>query len=126
MEKLLSQKDGKPIIKIVVEGTLAKGFTNTDLPLRNLISRNADRAVVEIDYSRLKNPDVERGVEEIRSGTLDNMSIKEQGMVMFLAKLKEHSFENRVDPGTLFEVLSREQSKEKTIKEANEMLEKGI
>ncbi len=126
LEKLLSQKDGKPIIKIVVEGTLARGFTNTDLPLRNLISRNADKAVVEIDYSKLKNPDVEKGVEEVRSGTMDSMSIKEQGMVLFLAKLKEHKFENRVDAVTLFEVLSKEQSKEKTIREANELLEKGI
>ena len=126
VDKLLSRKEGNPIIKLVLEGTLARGFTNTDLPLRNLITRNAGRAVVEIDYSRLKNPDVEKGVEEIRSGTIDNMSIKEQGMAMFLTKLKEHKFENRVDAGTLFEVLSKEQGKEKTIKEANELLEKGI
>ncbi len=123
IERILKvHDDGKPIIKLVLEGSIANGFSGVDMPIRSVVSRYSGKAIVEIDSSKLKNPGVEKEIEELREGAISGVSIKELGFSTFLAKLKEQKFDDDIDAGKLFEILSKELSKEKVLKEANELL----
>jgi threonine aldolase len=62
-------------------------------------------------------------MEEVREGKLGDVPVKELGMRMFASRLKENKFEMKVDGARLFEVLSGDKSKEKVIKEAQELLD---
>ncbi len=121
IEKVLSKKD-RPIIRLRLDGTIAKGYTNSDMPLRSLIARYSQQATVEIDSSRLKSPDSAKEIEDLREGMVGGMSIKELGMRTFSAKLKEHKVDESIDSQKLFEILSSDQNKEKKMKAATELL----
>ncbi|MFI5412704.1 MAG: exonuclease SbcCD subunit D [Candidatus Micrarchaeales archaeon] len=123
IEKVLLGKSDKPIIRLKLEGTIAKGFTNADMPIRNLGLRYASKVFLEIDSSKLKSPDSEKSIEELRGGLVEGMSIKELGMSTFNTKLKEHKIDGAIDIGRLFDILSSGASKEKIIKQATELLE---
>ena len=123
IEGILQKSGEKPIIRIVLQGTIAHGFTNADMPLRGIVSRYSDRSFLEIDSSKLRSPDTEQEIESIREGTIGGMSIKELGVNSFVSKLKEQKFDDGIDARRLFEVLSGSSSKEKALKEASELLE---
>lgn len=123
IEKVLLGKKDKPIIRLKLEGTIAKGFTNADMPIRTLSMRYSSKVFLEIDSSKLKSPDSERSIEELRGGLVEGTSIKELGMNTFNAKLKEHKFDVSIDIGRLFDILSSGASKEKILKQATELLE---
>ncbi len=122
IEHALKGKE-KPIIKLIFDGTIAKGYAGSDMQLRNLLSRYSSKAILDFDTSKMKSPDLEREIEDIRGGNLSGLSIKEIGAATFASKLKEHKYEGGVDAVRLFEVLSKDGSKEKVIKEAAELLD---
>jgi len=116
-------KSNKPIIRLKLQGSLGEGATNADVPLRILTGKYSDSAYLEIDSSKLVSPDVVKSMEEVREGKLGDVPVKELGMRMFASRLKENKFEMKVDGARLFEVLSGDKSKEKVIKEAQELLD---
>ncbi|MCW6160211.1 MAG: DNA repair exonuclease [Candidatus Micrarchaeales archaeon] len=122
IEKVLSAGGDRPILKLHLEGTIAKGFTNTDMPLRSLSSKYSQRLMLEIDSSKLRSPDAEKEIEQIREGNIGGTSVKELGMGIFISKLKEQNFDSGINASRLFEILSSGNSKEKVLKEADELL----
>lgn len=124
IEKALAKHRDMPIIKIYLEGTLQKGFNISDMPVRNIIQRFSGKSYLEIDSSKMKSPETEKSVEQLRSGMVHGMTIKELGMSTFVSKLKEQKLDDSFDAGMLFEILSSDKGKEKVVKEANELLDK--
>lgn len=122
IERILSANREKPILRLRLEGTIAKGFTNTDLPLRSLVSKYTQKIILEIDSSKLKSPDAEKEIEQLREGNIGGTSVKELGMGIFISKLKEQKFDEGISASKLFEILSSGNAKEKVLKEADELL----
>ncbi len=112
----------KPIVRVRLEGTMAKGYNGVDMPIRALHGKFSSASTMEIDM-RLIDAETKDGIEEVREGKVGGLSIKEMGMSIFSSKLKEAKFEGKVRPSELFEILSTNK-KEKALKAANELLEK--
>ncbi|MCL5430179.1 MAG: DNA repair exonuclease [Candidatus Marsarchaeota archaeon] len=111
-----------PIIRLCIEGTLEDGYYANDLILRPLRIRYGNRAYLEFDVSKLKSPEMEKEIDSLRTGVFEGTSIKEIGIVTFLAKLKESKYDGKIDPGKLFEILSKDAKKESVLKEATSLL----
>lgn len=109
-----------PIIRIALEGRMDPG-TNISLELRHLAKRYGDRAILEISDSGIEDG-LGESVSDAKMQLLDSVSIKDQGLSMFLQKFKEKNGELRISPSELFELLSVDKSKEKVMKEALEEL----
>lgn len=111
----------RPIIRIVLEGKLKEGFKSMDVEIKTIVDSYAKNAIVEITKSGI---DVEESkeAEELRSGMLENVSIRDYGMGIFLEKLKEKKYALEASPSVLFDVLSSDEKKETVIKDAVGML----
>ena len=125
LKKILSNKNDRPIIRIVVEGKLAQGYSNIDLQLHSLAKKYSSRAIIDIDSSRLETPELELQIENVRDSKLEGMPLKDAGMQMLKARLKEYKYSGKLDAAKLFEMLSVDSSKEKTLKAALESLYKS-
>jgi DNA repair exonuclease SbcCD nuclease subunit len=119
---ILSKSSGKPIIRLVLEGTIKDGFTNLDMPIQAVASRYSNDIALSIDSSRLVSLELESGIENIRESRIGNVPIKEMGISLFVAKLKEMGFDEPSMASELFEILSSSSNKEKVTKEAEEFL----
>lgn len=122
IEKVLSVHKDRPIIRIKLSGRIASGFTGVDMPLKSIVAKYSQKAMVEIDSSKLKSIEMENEIRNLQEGAIGGMSVKELGVTTFLAKLKESKLDDGFDAQRLFEILSADQNKEKTLKSALEML----
>jgi DNA repair exonuclease SbcCD nuclease subunit len=122
IEMAISGKSEKPIVKIVLEGTLARGVRGTDLSLRLLYNKYSDSALLDI-ASEIQNPDINKEIEDLRKNKIEGTSVREMGMRIFLSRLIENGFDKKVGPEKLFDVLSKDGSKDKIVKEALELVE---
>ena len=112
-----------PVVRVVVSGTLEKGSEASDIALQKLVSEFSGRAEIEIDMSRLESEGLGESIDQIRAGKLGNMSIKEIGMALLRDRLSAEGYSSKIDPQTLFSILS-ESKKEEAIKAVLELLEK--
>jgi DNA repair exonuclease SbcCD nuclease subunit len=119
---ILSKHKTKPIVKLVLEGTIKDGFTSLDMPTRLITSKYSGSITLAIDSSKLTAKELESSIEGIRDGRIGSMPIKELGMSLFIAKLKEMGFADPAKAQELFEILSSPSGKEKVLKEAEEFL----
>lgn len=122
IQRVIKENNEKPIIRVLIKGSIGKGFKNTDLQLRSLSMKFSGSAFLDIDYSKLVNSDIETEVQGIQEGKLEGLSIKELGMSIFNTKLKEAGFPNSFNISELFDALSI-RKKEKALKEAMDVLE---
>ncbi len=111
-----------PIIRIKISGSLAKGFNNADLRMHSLTGKYAGKAFLSFDTSQLKSPEMELMAEGVRDGKIDNLPVKELGMVTLSRKLKELGADGSIDYSELFNILSGSSNKEKALKAANDLL----
>lgn len=125
IKKELASHKGKPIIKLIVEGRLAHGYTGADLLLHSIAKKHSAEAVMDIDSSKLETPELELQIDDVRSGKLGGMPLKDTGMQMLSSRLKEYKYSGKIDAAKLFELLSGDASKEKTLKAALESLYKS-
>lgn len=112
-----------PVVRVVVSGTLEKGSEASDIALQKLVSEFSGRAEIEIDMSKLESEGLGERIDQIREGKLGNMSIKEMGMVLLRERLAAEGYSSKIDPQTLFSIMS-ESKKEEAIKAVLELLEK--
>jgi DNA repair exonuclease SbcCD nuclease subunit len=125
IESVLAKSSGRPIIRLNLEGTIKKGFTSLDMPIRAIADRYAGRAILSIDASGLVSPELESSIAGIRDNKIGDVPIKELGMGLFALKLNELEFDESIDASELFEILSSPENKDKVVKEAGEFLDKG-
>jgi len=127
VSKIIKEAKSRPIIRLKISGTIAKGFSTADLQMHAITSKYSSKAFISIDTSRLSSPDSELMIEEIRSGRLDDMPIRELGMLTLASRIKESKIEMPANYSELFNILATSPNKEKAIQAANELLfgEKG-
>jgi hypothetical protein len=105
---------------------MSHGVNISDLGLRGLSAKYAQKAFLEIDYSRLESPELSKSIEELRQSTDGGLSIKELGMSMLASKLKELKFDDSIGIGRLFDTLdSRAAKKEQVIEAALRLIEES-
>jgi DNA repair exonuclease SbcCD nuclease subunit len=119
---ILAKSKDKPIIRLVLEGTIKDGFTNLDMPTQTIMSRYSNAAVLSIDSSRLVSPELESGIEGIRESKIGSVPIKELGISLFISRLKELGVDEPSTISELFEILGSSSNKDKVTKEAEEFL----
>ena len=126
INKILGSVPTKPVIRLTVKGSMSHGVNISDLGLRGLSAKYAQKAFLEIDYSRLESPELSKSIEELRQSTDGSLSIKELGMSMLASKLKELKFDDSIGIGRLFDTLdSRAAKKEQVIEAALRLIEES-
>ena len=113
IESVAASSD-KPVVRIVLKGK-TKGM-QADIDLHSIVKRFEGKAYVEISKDRTE-PGDDVHVAELRSGMLENASIRDFGIGIFTEKLKENAYKGSVGPEALFDVLSIDK-KEEAIKRA--------
>ncbi len=121
IESIISSEEEKPIIRVELEGRLMDGFRSSDLEIQGMGRTFANDAFIEIAKGDVKSSETDAELEDLRSGTMDNISIKDYGLSIFLGKLKEKGYGLAIGPSALFEILSSDK-KEVAIKEALDKL----
>jgi len=123
-ECIASSEGKKPIIKLYLEGTFEQGGF-TGLGLKSLITKYAKNAIIDIDISKLKEPNMDKSLEGIRKNSINNVSIRDLGMKMLRDRLKELGFKSSINVEELFNVLSDQKTskKEKIIENALKLLD---
>ncbi len=122
VEKCISGSSGKPVIRIELSGNLKEGLRNADVNINAVADRYREKAVIETSRSRISSSLSSRAVDGIRKGTLDNVSIKDYGMEIFIERLKQSNYTLNTSAATLFDMLSSDEKKEKAISNALSML----
>ncbi|MEM3296689.1 MAG: metallophosphoesterase [Candidatus Micrarchaeaceae archaeon] len=108
----------KPVIRIVLEGKIRSGFSKSDIDIYEIIKENADKAFVEISRQGLEDKELSININSLRSGSLENISIKDFGLSVFLESIKKQGYSLKISPTELFEILSGDSSKEKIVNKA--------
>jgi DNA repair exonuclease SbcCD nuclease subunit len=122
IEQILSSSKRMPIIRLKLEGTMDKGFNNTDLPTHSIIAKYEGKAIMDFDTSKLTDPELQTNIEGLRENRIGDMAVKDLGMSIFGQKLAELKFDEKINYSELFNKLSDDSKKEKVIKETLEML----
>ena len=107
----------KPIIKIEIIGKIKEGFKPIDINLGSISSHSND-AIIEITKNNVEEISNSKEAEELRSGNMENISIKDFGISIFLEKLSKNKYSLAANPSKLFDILSSEDKKEVIIKNA--------
>lgn len=121
VDQVLAKHRDRPIIRLKIEGTVASGFGAADIPLHAILVRYSSDAIMDIDSSKLESKDVERSINEIRDSRSGGESVKELGIQMLSARLKELGFEDEINSTELFHILSSNK-KENAMEQALELL----
>jgi DNA repair exonuclease SbcCD nuclease subunit len=108
VEKLLEDKaDVKPVIKLKLKGTVAKGLNQSNLDVSSVAREFYDRAVVEIDKN-LESETLKEKIDKLRSLRESKLSVKDMGIEILKSKLKRYGFKSSIDVETLYALLSEE------------------
>jgi DNA repair exonuclease SbcCD nuclease subunit len=111
-----------PIIKVCLEGDVAVGFNTSDMNIGILTRRYSDKAYIDVDSSKLVDKELEGEIEALRENKIENMGVREVGLGLLSARLKELKFDEGIDVSELFNILSSEEKKEKIIEMAQELI----
>lgn len=122
INKALASEVGKPVVRVEIDGTLSKGMRSIDADYQAIIKSYDGRAIVEIKKPGIEAIEASTDVDSLRKGSLENMSVKDYGLGIFVEKLKQNNYDLAISPTELFELLSADTSKDKTIKNVLEEL----
>jgi DNA repair exonuclease SbcCD nuclease subunit len=111
-----------PVVRVELTGSMKKGSRSIDVDFNGIVKDYQGRAIVEISKPGMETIETSTDVDSLRKGSLENMSVKDYGLGIFLEKLKQGKYELGVGPSDLFDLLSEEGSKDKVIKKALEEL----
>lgn len=123
VEKLLKDKgEVKPIIKLKLKGSLAKGLNQSNLDVASISKEFESRAIVEVDKD-LESETLKEKIDKLRSLRESKLSVRDMGIEILKKKLKQYGFKSDVDAETLYSMLSEEGrgSAEKVLKRILEM-----
>ncbi len=122
IEAAVKATGGKPIVKVEISGAMKSGFRSIDLDLGGIAKSFRDAATVEITKSKLEGVAENGEIDALRKGSLENMSVKDYGLGIFVEKLRQNGYGLDLGPSEMFELLSSEANKEKSVKKALEVL----
>jgi DNA repair exonuclease SbcCD nuclease subunit len=122
IDAAIGTKGGMPIVRVEMSGLMKKGARSIDLDFHGIIKEYQGRALVEIAKPGMEEIETSSDIEALRKGLMENMSVKDYGLGIFVEKLKESKYGLGIGPSELFELLSDDASKDKVIKKALERL----
>lgn len=123
VEKLLENKSvAKPLIKLKLKGSMAKGLSQSNLDVSSIATEFGDRAIVEVDKN-LESETLKEKIDKLRSLRESKLSVRDIGVEILKNKLKKYGFKSSIDVETLYSMLSEEGkgSAEKALKRILEM-----
>ncbi len=121
--KVIASSDGaKPIIRIVLAGKLGNGIKLHDVSVHGLAKEFQDSAILEVSKLGVKSEEIEQEAMEIRTGELENASLRDYGLGVFMEKLNKAGYRLEFSPSELFDLLSSDAKKEEVISTAIKML----
>ncbi len=125
IEKAIGGMTGKgfdqPIVRLVLEGRLKEGFKSIDIGTKKIAESHMGSIILEITKAGIEGRDSKES-EELRSGMMDSISIRDYGFSLFMEKLARSKYNLGISPSKLFDVLSSEAKKEAVIKEALDLV----
>jgi DNA repair exonuclease SbcCD nuclease subunit len=120
--EIAKESEDKPIIRVELAGRLMDGFKGIDIDVQSAIKEFKDKAIIEIGKGKVESEQKDVDIASLRSGTLENLSIKDFGLSVFVEKLAEKKYELEANPRELFDLLAEESNKEKAVKSALDLL----
>ncbi len=114
-------KAEKPLIRVELKGKMKEGFKASDLDVNRIASAHQE-AIVEVARNNVEELASGKDVEDLQSGMLENLSIRDYGMGIFLEKLRANGYSLKVSPSRLFEILSSDGKKDAAVSKAIEEL----
>ncbi|MFH1285094.1 MAG: DNA repair exonuclease [Candidatus Micrarchaeota archaeon] len=107
IEKAVSEvkEKAKPIIKLRVSGTLAKGLESSNLDFAGLVRAFEGRAIIEIDR-RIESSSLKEKIELLREIREKKKSVREMGLEILKARLRENKCAFEGESEELFALLA--------------------
>ncbi|MFA4854959.1 MAG: metallophosphoesterase [archaeon] len=105
VSKMLSSANGKPLIKLKLKGSLAKGLNNADVDLRSVGARFAEKAFLFIDCD-FEESGFKQKLEQLRNAQLGSKSIAAMGFELLEKNLGETQFREAFDIKRVFDLLA--------------------
>ncbi len=106
LDSIFSQSfEQKPLVRIKLAGSLAKGVSSADLNLNHLIADVANKGIFSVDES-FSESSLRQKISELRSFQKSKASVSEMGLEILEKNLSQTNFENSFDVRQIFEWLS--------------------
>lgn len=123
VEKTISGREDRPIIKLVLRGLLMDGFKNIDVNLQDIPARYGKNAIIEIDRKGMESITSKASLDGLRNGTLDNVSVNDSGIKILKGKLEAYKYDMSISPSLLFDILSSDEKRENVLKNAIDFID---
>ena len=101
----------KPLIKIKIKGSLAKGISSSDIDFSHLEDEFSEKAFVSISKD-FEVSEFKKKIAELRNEQQKKQSIKELAISIFEKNLKESNFNNEFDYEKMLQLLSEDENEE--------------
>jgi len=105
LQEMLSTAIGKPIVKLKLRGSLAKGLSSADIDLRQLGEKFKEKGIIAIDPD-FEETDFKQKLQELRQAQLGKRSIAALGFDLLEKNLQETEFNNAFDVKRVFDLLA--------------------
>ncbi len=105
LAEILSNAKGKPLVKLKLKGTLAKGLSSADIDLKPIEEKFREKALLFIDYD-FEEPGFKQKLEQLREKQLGNKSIAAMGFELLEKNLAETDFKDAFDVKRVFDLLA--------------------
>lgn len=94
IEKTLSEipLDKKPLVKIKLLGTLARGISSSDVDLRAIIEKNQNSMKLTIDREFEINQELKEKIEHLRRIREESKTVREIGLSVLRSKLEQNNY----------------------------------
>jgi DNA repair exonuclease SbcCD nuclease subunit len=122
IKEIISKHYPKPIIRIIFSGSTKDPLKRLNIEMHELIKKYANDAMIDVGKAETSPQEIYDKAEEMRNNMLENASIKDFGMALFLEKIAAKGYKLDVSPNELFDILVSESNKEKSIKKAMDAL----
>lgn len=105
LAEILSNAKGKPLIKLKLKGTVAKGLSSADINLRPIEEKFREKTLLFIDCD-FDEPGFKQKLEQLRQKQLGNKSIAAMGFELLEKNLAETDFKEAFDVKRVFDLLA--------------------
>ena len=102
---LLDMKPLKPLIRIKIQGTLAKGFEPSDIDFSPVLKEFEGRAILSLTKNFAKQSFKKR-IDELRQLQKSKKSLTEMGLQLLEKNLSQTNFENAFEVQEVFDLLA--------------------
>jgi DNA repair exonuclease SbcCD nuclease subunit len=105
LHEMLSGARGRPLVKLKLKGTLAKGLAEADIDSRQLGEKFREKAIIAIDCS-FEEAGFKQKLQQLRDAQLGKKSIAAMGFELLEKNLQETEFNNAFDVKRVFDLLA--------------------